>query len=623
MFLRPSLEAAKTIYWFAPCRSRVPVRKEEITVNQGYLQSLPRLETSWRLPAALALLFAGAFVPVARADIFVSHGAGDVDSGIVSSFSQYTGAPKLSFTGGLVWGVGVAFGPDENLYVADQNSGAVLRYNPSTGALIGTFAPPVTPSAAFGITFGPDGNLYMADDLGYIRQYNGSTGAPMGVVSCAPPSGGNCYPVSLTFGPDGNLYVSESAHRSVLKFNGTTLAFMSVFVAPIGGGFPWDLHFGPNGKLYVDFSMPIPNTLNYYNDIFEFNGTTGTQLSYSVPGIAASAFAFGPDGNIYVAGYSGFVRISPTTGAFLGTFGAADPFADVGFITFGNPTLSVPPYLLYDPVTIAKPQTLRLTVVNGPVPVGPGVPVEATLGFVGKAGTRVGPPSKTVSLSPGQTASLDLDASTLITSGRIEVRPKVSIPPGTPIENLQGSAEVFTTASGIGSVFYAATPIPPGPVSPDPPFFLPQGVAHGQSIQINALAPADSPCAATLSFTDSNGNAVGPSQSIDLSPGTMTSLAFNPNSLTQSGRQEFIPQIAITNPAGNSPSASACLSSAEVVSQTTGEIATYQISSPPIGTGGPAPAELSNTGDARWGHVVEAVRARICLTSADFAAPHG
>lgn len=563
--------------------------KEEITMNQACLRCLPRLETSWRLSAAWAVLFAGAFVPLARADIFVSHGAGDVDSGLVSSFSQYTGAPKLSFTGGLVWGVGVAFGPDENLYVADQNSGAVLRYNPSTGALIGTFTAPFSPPAPFAITFGPDGNLYMADDFGFIRRYNGSTGALLGAFSCAPPSGGNCYPVSLTFGPDGNLYVSESANRTVLKFNGSTLAFMSVFVAPIGGGFPWDLHFGPNGNLYVDFSMPIPNTPNYYNDIFEFNGTTGAQLSYSVPGIAASAFAFGPDGNIYVAGYSGFIKISPTTGAFLGTFGATDPFADVGFITFGNPTNNVPPYLLYDPVTIAKPQTLRLTVVNGPVPVGPGVPVEATLGFVGKAGAGIGP-STTATLSPGQTASLDLDASTLITSGRIEVRPKVTIPAGTPIENLQGSAEVFTTASGIGSVFYAATPIPPGPVSPGPPTFLPQGVAHGQSIQISALAPPDSPCAATLSFTDSNGNAVGPSQSIDLSPSTMTSLVFNPNSLTQSGRQEFTPQIAITNPAGNSPIASACLSSAEVLSQTTGEIATYQISSPPIGTAGSAPA---------------------------------
>ncbi|HEY6345286.1 MAG TPA: NHL repeat-containing protein [Bryobacteraceae bacterium] len=541
----------------------------------------------------MAVLFAGAFVPAARADIFVSHGAGDVDSGIVSSFSQYTGAPKLSFTGGLVWGVGVAFGPDENLYVADQSNGSVLRYNPSTGALIGTFTAPFSPSAPFAITFGPDGNLYMADNFGFIRRYNGSTGALLGVFSCAPPSGGNCYPFGLTFGPDGNLYVSESGNRTVLKFNGSTLAFMSVFVAPIGGGFPDDLHFGAKGNLYVDFSMPIPNTLNYYNDIFEFNGTTGTQLSYSVPGIAASAFAFGPDGNIYVAGYSGFIRISPTTGAFLGTFGAADPFADVGFITFGNPTLSVPPYLLYDPVTVTPLQKLRLTVVDGPVPVPPGVPVEATLGFMTKAGAPVGP-TKVVSLNPGQAAFLDLEVSKLISSGRIEIQPTVTAGPGAPLGgSLQGSVEVFTASNGVGSAFYPGIPIPPTSNVTGPPSFVPQGVIYGQSIQINALAPPDSPCVALLSFADVNGNPIGPTLNANLSPGTMTSLTFNPNSITQSaGRQEYVPQIAPSNvnPAGATGIASACLASAEVINQPSSAVATYQISSPPIGTAGPAPA---------------------------------
>src|ERR1700729_2491145 len=111
----------------------------------------------------------------ARADIFVSHGAGDPLSSTVSSFSQYTGAGKLTFNG-LVWSEGMAFGPDGNLYVADQSTGSVLRFNPSTAALLGTFTPPVSPSAAFAITFGPDGSLYMADNLGYIRRYDGSSG---------------------------------------------------------------------------------------------------------------------------------------------------------------------------------------------------------------------------------------------------------------------------------------------------------------------------------------------------------------------------------------------------------------------------------------------------------------
>jgi sugar lactone lactonase YvrE len=74
----------------------------------------------------------------------------------------YTGAPKLTFTSGLVSSEGVAIGPDGNLYVADGGTGAVLRFNPSSGAFLSTFVVPNSSSKPNGITFGPDNNLYMA-----------------------------------------------------------------------------------------------------------------------------------------------------------------------------------------------------------------------------------------------------------------------------------------------------------------------------------------------------------------------------------------------------------------------------------------------------------------------------
>lgn len=540
--------------------------------------------------AVFALWVSGLCAPAARGDIFVSNGAGNpYDFGQAVSYSQYTGASKLDITAGLLLAEGLALGPDGNLYVADGQS--VLRFNPSTGALIGTFVSPVSgPAFFFGITFGPDGNLYVADNNGYILRFDGTTGAPTGTFSCAPPEGGPCYPVALTFGPDGNLYVSDSGSRGVLKFNGSTLAFISMFVPTMGTAaapvYPWGLHFGPNGNLYVVFSLPVSNTDDYVNQIFEFNGSSGAQISFSTSGTTAIDFAFGQDTEIYVASSSGFTRYSSSTGSVVGTFGSIISPVPYGFIAIGGPvgiSPYLPPYLLYDPVGLAPTQTLRLTVIDGPVRVPPGVPVQAQLGFQNSAGALVGP-STTVNLNPGQTAFLDLDASTLISSGRIELQPVVTALPGTPLGSLSGSVEIYNTSSGVGSVFYPGIPVPPASPITGPPSFLPQGVMHGQSIQISALAPPDSPCAALLSFEDVNGNPVGPRQQVNLTPGTMASLSFNANSFTKSGREEFVPQLAPNNPTGGPGAAPACLGSVEVYNTHTGDTATYQTLLPAIGT---------------------------------------
>jgi hypothetical protein len=222
-------------------------------------------------------------------------------------------------------------------------------------------------------------------------------------------------------------------------------------------------------------------------------------------------------------------------------------------------------------------------VIDGPVPVGPGTPVEAQLGFQNAEGAMVGP-SQVVNLNPGQTASLDLVGSTLISSGRIQVVPVVTSLPGTPMGNLQGSMEIYDSANGIGSVFVPGIPAPPASPVSGYPAFLPQGVALGQSILINVLAPSDSPCSAVLSFVDLNGSPIGPTAQVNLNPGMATSLAFNPNKYTKPGRQEYVPQITPNNPTGGQGVAPACLGSAEVYSQKTGNIATYQISAPAVGT---------------------------------------
>jgi hypothetical protein len=80
--------------------------------------------------------------------------------------------------------------------------------------------------------------------------------------------------------------------------------------------------------------------------------------------------------------------------------------------------------------------------------------------------------------------------------------------------------------------------------------FAPAGgpsIAAGQAIQINAVAPPDSTCAALLSFADNNGNPIGPTQQVNLSPSTSASLSFDTNQYTKNGRQEYVPQLTPIN----------------------------------------------------------------------------
>ena len=88
--------------------------------------------------------------------------------------------------------------------------------------------------APVGIALGPDGNVYVACNGGAVRRYDGTTGAYISTF-VTQGSGGLSGPDGLAFSPDGNLYVASLNTDQVLRYDGTTGAFMDLLVGPGDG----------------------------------------------------------------------------------------------------------------------------------------------------------------------------------------------------------------------------------------------------------------------------------------------------------------------------------------------------------------------------------------------------
>jgi sugar lactone lactonase YvrE len=242
-------------------------------------------------------------------------------------------------------------GSDGNLYVASNGSrSAVLRYNATTGAFIDTFVAPGSGGlsnpgvTAFGMAFGPDGNLYVVSGgTNQVLEYNGTTGAFLQVFISAG-SGGLNVPRAVTFGADGNLYVPSRDNNSVMRYQGplssspgtplpATGQSGATFVAPSSGGLLKPLYciFGPDGNLYVDGSQTV--------GVLRYNGTTGAFIDTFVPGVPGGrGMVFDPEGRLYVGDSSHSIHRYDAQGDFLGDL----------LVNAVSPTLSEPLGLTFD-----------------------------------------------------------------------------------------------------------------------------------------------------------------------------------------------------------------------------------------------------------------------------------
>src|SRR5208337_4929048 len=255
----------------------------------------------------------------------------------IRSYIAADGALLGAFNSGgdLNNGYGIAFGPDDNLYVLDYTTARILEYNGTTGQFMNVVVSDSRLHLATNLVIGVDGNLLVTNNNENlpVMRFNRLTGQYMG--DFVPlGSGGLVAAGAMTIGPDGDLYVASiRGADEILRFDGTTGAFIDVFIKlpPERSDYmssygPIAIAFGPDGDVYLtdqgNNGAPSPG-----NCVMRFNGKTGAFEGDFVPTgsgglLDPTGMAWGPDGNLYVGSYytNQILRYDGKTGAFIDAF---------------------------------------------------------------------------------------------------------------------------------------------------------------------------------------------------------------------------------------------------------------------------------------------------------------
>jgi hypothetical protein len=237
-------------------------------------------------------------------------------------------------------------GPDGNIYVTSTGTGDILRYNGQTYAYMDAFVSGIPHDSSGGpsvgplsLGFGPNGDLYVTNNYtNEVVRYNGTTGAFVESFG----SGYLSSPTGLTFDSHGNILVASYNDNLIQEFSAATGAFVRTLTSvglvdiTFGLGGPEQIAIGPNGNLFVaNFNS---------SDVEEYDLGTGNPIGSGIfvgggSGglLGATGLVFASNGSLYVG--SNFtdqvLRYDGTTGAFLDVAidAGSSPYIQIGFLT--------------------------------------------------------------------------------------------------------------------------------------------------------------------------------------------------------------------------------------------------------------------------------------------------
>jgi len=261
------------------------------------------------------------------------------------------------FAAGLAVATALAVVPaSAALLIGNTAGNSVTRFDDRSGALLGAYIGAGTGglSSPDDLTFGPDGNLYVSSSssptTGEILRFDGTTGA---FISVFAQGGGLARPYGIAFGPDGNLYVASFRSDQILRYDGTTGAFLGVFASGSGtaNGLngPNDLLFGKDGSLYVTTQGSVADglggiTYQFDSQVLRYDsaghGSVFATPTVPAPGgagfVSLLGLAFGPDGLLYTSDFAGGLRSYDGNGALVQTIATDNLFPGNPGVFLGN-----------------------------------------------------------------------------------------------------------------------------------------------------------------------------------------------------------------------------------------------------------------------------------------------